>query len=532
VDTAKQLIAELVNPPTIPPVIIICDAACQDAENLLAQVEAISQQCLNDSNSTCQNFKRAATAYVLSAVDLAKQCAAGTDATCNTVVQLAKEMAQGAVTLAVQCEDGENPTCASAEGLAPQLVAFAKSFEQQCLAGANSTCNTLEATAMSTVAAALGVANAGEQLVVALLPAPMSIAQVEAAVIAEEQQAVALASQALQQIPDLSTVGSAVNGVVDSAGSLADVARGLTSGLVGDPGGAAGYVLSAVSGLQQTAANVYLDTKVSFPMVMDFDLSTDTSVVSTLGGVERLTDADGLVQEVASDASLEHVAASQDPSSLSSSASTPPPCYESHYGSGFVTYKPWYFAASNNVATAEYEYAPFVEHLARQVSGEGRTTQLEICQMGGGKSQNHWRLNLMGTYETVQDTTGRLISGASGTVTHSTTNPESKALGFQLDLGKSAQISGSLGVSAVKKEVGGWGAEDSQPPFNDYAMNAVYQEWQGYDSPRNTRQGSDSYEGNISHALWEFPENTNLGKVRVELFPYFGANCPWYWSCG
>ncbi|MFL6240550.1 MAG: hypothetical protein ACJ735_13765 [Actinomycetes bacterium] len=264
-------------------------------------------------------------------------------------------------------------------------------------------------------------------------------------------------------------------------------------------------------------------------IVIDINRLLRKSGVSVVGHAWHVGNVDGVRGATVDRSYVGSSASATASTTASSSATTPPPCYSSYYGGDFMAYQPFYASMDETAYWVEYEYAPFQENNARYLYGEGETWQVEICQMGGGHSLNGWRLNSVGTYTTDEDNAYRLISGSSGTYSGATRSTESRSLDFQLS-GKVITISGSLSVDATHRQVGGQGDLTQVRPYDVAPQNAVYEYWDGHDSPQDSFQGSDGYEGNVSHALWEFPMSQYETYVDGAVFA--GANCPGNFGCG
>jgi hypothetical protein len=248
------------------------------------------------------------------------------------------------------------------------------------------------------------------------------------------------------------------------------------------------------------------------------------SAISLSGIVVRKTDVDGTEHDVTQRrVPAVNAGASTTPEQ---STSPPPECTTSYYGSGFTAYSNFYSWTDSSMGFVEYRYAPFTQENARYLANEGWTWQLETCAIGGGVSAGGWRLTEAGHYMTLQESAPRVINFAA--YSGSAVSPDYRSLNFTIDA-KVIKVSGSIGINANHVQRGGQGRQYRASPYDDYGQNGIFQFWDGHDSPENNYQGSDDFEGNVSHGLWEFPMS-KAGTV-IQGAVWLQAQCPWWRDC-
>jgi hypothetical protein len=292
------------------------------------------------------------------------------------------------------------------------------------------------------------------------------------------------------------------------------------------PAAACRPVTRCVEGVEKLAGDLVADAyarhplklAIGLPVVIDVNRVTKTSTIGLLGTTVKVLRLDAvprvvftqtvpqtlaptrqLLTEVGTPLGLvrgESGAGTRDQVAASAALEdrAPPPCVTSYYGDNFVAYRPLYAWGYFTQGYVQYLYAPFSLDNARQEwtpSGKIDTWQLELCAVGGGRSAGGWRLNMVGTYMTVQDFFPRIIAWA--VKNGPATNLEQASLNFQVEW-KTITISASINIAANHKQAGGQGALGLLPESDLYPWNAVYQYWDGRDSIENPWQGSD---GNV-----------------------------------
>lgn len=269
-----------------------------------------------------------------------------------------------------------------------------------------------------------------------------------------------------------------------------------------------------------------IEVKIHIGALIDINRKLHTSSITYMGTVVRTTNVDGIEHTFFTQTMPNMTSGAGEQPSQAAGQTVPPGCTQSYYGSGFKAYKNYYSWVDASIGFVEYRVAPFTEDNARYLYGEGYTWQVELCQIGGGTSANRWRANNIGQYTTLQETDPHII----GTAVYSgaTKNPDARSLAFKLE-GKGASISGSINIAANHRQSGGQGGQSRAGEFNEYKTNGMWQMWDGHDSPANSYQGSDDYEGNVSHGLWEFPMS-DVGTV-AQTAVWIAVNCPGNRGC-
>jgi len=269
-----------------------------------------------------------------------------------------------------------------------------------------------------------------------------------------------------------------------------------------------------------------VEVKINVGALIDIERKLHTSSITYAGTVVRTTNIDGIESTFFTQTLPNMTSGAGDQASQASGQTVPPDCNYSYYGDGFKAYKNYYSFVDSSIGFVEYRVAPFTMDNARYLYGEGYTWQVELCQVGGGTSANRWRANNIGQYTTLQETEPHIISWK--TYSGTTVNPDARSLTFKAEY-KGASVSSSINIAANHRQSGGQGGQSRAGEYNEYKPNAMWQMWDGHDSPANSYQGSDDYEGNVSHGLWEF-SMSDVGTV-AQTSVWIDVNCPGNYGC-
>lgn len=169
----------------------------------------------------------------------------------------------------------------------------------------------------------------------------------------------------------------------------------------------------------------------------------------------------------------------------------------------------------------DVKFHGYLQNRARTISDMGLTKQLEVCAVGGADAQNGWRQLENGMSMSVDSNNPRnLIARQYARMT--TTSPTSASLSFNAGY-KSVSIGGSLS----QQYTGELGGKPGSSPYPGSATDAFPETaatawWHSTDT-WNRYSGSAHFQGTVSHALWEFPQNH--GRVTVPLSWYYVSRC-------
>lgn len=198
---------------------------------------------------------------------------------------------------------------------------------------------------------------------------------------------------------------------------------------------------------------------------------------------------------------------------------------------GVTAHKPWHDYADDPERTFDFFHETYTAPNARQLyGGHGKyyTFQDMLCSTGGGQSKGNYHLWFSGTAVTLAQKSEYEIGKQWGTGQSSST--EAISLNFQLAAGPAsvgASVGVSPGVGTYGGDIGSDGRFTNYPgDWNQYKRNRVNA---FFVSPhRWPWDGTNSYEGNTSEVLYEWPMGTT-GILRMHTY---GTGVTFYVSPG
>ena len=179
---------------------------------------------------------------------------------------------------------------------------------------------------------------------------------------------------------------------------------------------------------------------------------------------------------------------------------------------GFAIYPPTPMTANEDAYYSRHVFHLYRQKKARKILGtEGKTKQWEMCAVGGAHARGGNKLSRVVSMMTIKSKRDRLIGqkwDSGQEVSAAKAN-----LRFAVEV-KPVTIEGNVDVHPTYTITGAQGPDKQAPDsWESYVHNQVNAIWEGSDT--FIWQGSTHFQGNVGHALWEFPQGSRTPPIRI-----------------